>query len=58
VAGPLVTLVQSSSAYMAIGDFSLQEEFYLFASAVSVVIIEHLVRIYRSRDTGSNIVKQ
>jgi len=43
---------------MAIGDFSLQEEFYLFASAVSVVIIEHLVRIYRSRDTGSNIVKQ
>jgi len=43
---------------MAIGDFSLLEEFYLFASAVSVVIIEHLVRIYRSRDTANNIVSQ
>jgi len=43
---------QSLPAYMAAGDFSLQEEFYLFASAVSVLIIEHLVRRYRSRDTG------
>jgi len=43
---------------MAIGDFSLQEELYLLASAVSVVIIEYLVRIYRSRDTARNIVRQ